>query len=274
MAISDLLVPLFSLPLHLNHIINGKQTWIGGAFGEFTCKFVPFAVEVSTIVSIVTMIIIAAERFYCVHFPLKVATINKKPPYSIIAAAWVVSLALQSYTLFVRELNTENECVQNWEPTFNNNKQAQSILIIVLFVFQFVIPFAALAILYTMTIVTLRRKRITRHMSSRNLKYRESRNKKITLMAAIVALVFLIAWSPFWILMIRFMFVDGYFDCFLGLAIGPAVSSYTVVNPMVYFTFNEGYRRAMTEILCCVRKQSLLRKSTTKSGSRMQSQWL
>ena len=62
MAISDLLVPLFTLPLQLNHIINGQQTWIGGPFGEFSCRFMPFAAEVSTAVSILTMIIIAAER--------------------------------------------------------------------------------------------------------------------------------------------------------------------------------------------------------------------
>ena len=273
MAISDLLVPLFSMPLHLNEIINRKPKWIGGPFGEFTCKFVPFAVGVSLIVSILTMIIIAAERFCCVLFPLKVVQISNKTRYRLIAVTWLVSAAVQSYFLFIRKLDAENDCIQSWEPTFNE-KKARKVQIGVTFFFQYVLPFATLAMLYASITIKLYRQKTILQLSSREYKRRDIKNRKITLMAAIVACVFLIAWAPFWILVIRRIFVDNTFnadfDCSLRLAVGPVVSSYTFFNPLVYYTFNQGYRQAFNEMLCCFcpKRQTITRLLSKGRGSK------
>ena len=68
MAISDLLIPTLFLPLRLTAFINDDSSfWIDGPFGEFTCRFVPYAVEVSIAVSILTMIT-HCSRTTLLHF--------------------------------------------------------------------------------------------------------------------------------------------------------------------------------------------------------------
>ena len=92
-------------------------------------------------------------------------------------------------------------------------------------------------------------------------------------MAAIVAFAFLVVWSPVWILLIRSNFIDGHFSCSLAFAAGPAISSYTVLNPLVYYVFNEGYRKGMNEIVLCGRTQVIFQfSSTNRSKSSVRSQ--
>ena len=91
MAISDLLVPLFVVPQQVMSEIAGYAWHVYGVFGACVCKIIHFAGEISIPVSILTMIVIAVERFHCVVFPLRPPLISAVRFRIIVAAIWLVS---------------------------------------------------------------------------------------------------------------------------------------------------------------------------------------
>ena len=72
MAISDLLLPLFAHTRRIKQIYLPRGLWpLDGVIGSITCKLSTFATDMSLIVSILTLEIIAIERFVSVVFPMK-----------------------------------------------------------------------------------------------------------------------------------------------------------------------------------------------------------
>ena len=69
MAMSDLLVPLICIPLQVVNLY--RYPWlISGVLGNALCKLIPFLFEVSLIVSVLSLILIAMDRFGTVVWPL------------------------------------------------------------------------------------------------------------------------------------------------------------------------------------------------------------
>ena len=70
MAASDLLFPIFSIPLKLS-LLHANSFPIDGQLGQALCKLVPFFGNVSIVVSTQNLILIAVDRFGAVVFPLR-----------------------------------------------------------------------------------------------------------------------------------------------------------------------------------------------------------
>ena len=84
MAVSDLLVPIFAMPRANVEIFYGNLRWlIDGAFGEALCKLTAFFQDISTAVSVQSLVVISVERFYAVWFPLKAIRIKPRVKYVI-----------------------------------------------------------------------------------------------------------------------------------------------------------------------------------------------
>ena len=71
MAMSDLLYSIFWPTMSLSEIHTNYSWPIGGQFGQALCKLVPFFESVSGIVSIQNLVLITADRFVSVVFPLR-----------------------------------------------------------------------------------------------------------------------------------------------------------------------------------------------------------
>ena len=272
MALSDLLIPLVNLPNELYHHIKGNQSWIfgSGSFGSFSCKFLTYLSEVSIAVSTLTMVIIAAERFHCVLFPFRVSLISDKTRWRFMAAIWVASIALQGYYLDLRYVDSNGTCGFRWE---FSRRITQMILI---FVFQFAVPFAILVLVSSAIIYTLHRDKMIHCLVSAEVKRRTFRNRKITLMLVVLIVVYLAAVTPIWIIIFNVYFLGAkHFKglCYIRLIASPAFYSNTAVNPLVYYLFIEGYHKSMKEILCCSspKSQKSLRIATFTSTKRHQS---
>ena len=250
MAVSDLLIPIFGLPIELNeHILRKDGSWITrGWIGDVSCKLFTYAFEVSIAVSTLTMMTIAADRFYTIVFPFKARLITDKARRRLIAAIWIVSIALQGYYLDIKKLDSEGFCEVTW--SFHQKK----IQHIVMFVFQFALPFTTLALLSIAVVVVLRRDKMVHNVTSDQVKKRTLTNRKITLMLMVVILVFLAAFTLPWAVLIGLFFFNKQVDCALQLAFFPVFSSYSAVNPLVYYIFIDGYRKNIQEILCSFRR--------------------
>ena len=77
MAISDLLLPIFLIPPEIQELYI--DSWlIGGPLGQALCKLVIFLADVSTAVSVQSLVLIAVDRFGAVVYPLRSPLISSK----------------------------------------------------------------------------------------------------------------------------------------------------------------------------------------------------
>ena len=85
MAASDLLYSIFLLPKRLTELY--VDSWfIGGPHGQVLCKMFPFVTDVSTALSIQSLVLIAVERFGAVVFPIRSPLItSKRCPFFILS---------------------------------------------------------------------------------------------------------------------------------------------------------------------------------------------
>ena len=90
-----------------------------GVLGSVLCKIVYIAWDLSTYVSILSMMGAAADRFHAVLFPMKSALFSRNKRRLIIAATWVASVPFHSNYVYTVELvssATSNHCILQWDP--------------------------------------------------------------------------------------------------------------------------------------------------------------
>ena len=145
MAVTDLLVPIFAMPRANVEILYGNLRWlIDGVFGEALCKLTAFFQDISTAVSVQTLVAIAFDRFYAVWFPLMVARIKLRVKY-IIVLIWLISMIYAPY-LYGFQIGTvsgKTYCYLGWPRSVT--KIVFSLLIIVIYA----IPQALITTLYS-----------------------------------------------------------------------------------------------------------------------------
>ena len=95
MAVSDFLVSLTTWPLYLTDEIRGSLLQgLKGPSGTFGCKVGSYFRLVSQIVSILSLVLIAVDRFIATVFPLKASTlITRKVRAVFLFATWLIPLA-------------------------------------------------------------------------------------------------------------------------------------------------------------------------------------
>ena len=110
MASSDLLFPIFWIPWNLSYLHTKYSFLIGGPLGQALCKLIPFFGDVSIVVSIQNLILIAVDRFGAVVFPLRSPLIRSKLCPFFILVTWIVAVAISSPYLFAKSsLNPQRE---------------------------------------------------------------------------------------------------------------------------------------------------------------------
>ena len=101
MATSDLLFPIFLIPREIQLLY--MDSWqVSGPLGQALCKLVIFLSDVSLIVSIQSLILIAVDPFGTVVYPLRSPFISSKICPFFILATWIVAIAFQSPKLRVQ----------------------------------------------------------------------------------------------------------------------------------------------------------------------------
>ena len=258
MAVSDLLLPLFALPRRIKHIHFPRGFWlVGGAFGSITCKLIPFAEDLSLAVSILTLELIAIERFFCIVLPMRKEPISdQKRCFFAIACTWFVGVLYPSVHLYKQKViykDTTPYCVSTWEPAFNNVKGIKIQFPIFLVCFT-IFPFVLLTSLYSAIIVSLHRQKARLHLASKEMRRRAKENRRVTYMVTAAVIVFFVAWTPLNV----YMFLSSYVwksqrPCDSRHLIFSAIFfqyTYSALNPIIYYFFNENYRNSFQGIIC------------------------
>ena len=123
-ASSDLLYSIFWMPVNLSVLYTKGSLRVGGQLGQAFCKLVPFFGDVSFVVSIRNLTLIAVDRFAAVVFPLRSQLIRSKLCRIFILATWIVAVAVNSPNLFSIELGESPEvtwCIMKWKKVFGES---------------------------------------------------------------------------------------------------------------------------------------------------------
>ena len=102
MAMSDLLSPIIWIPLAIQNLYLGSWL-IGGSVGQAFCNLC-FLGDLSVVVSIQSLVLIAVDRFGAVIFPLRSPLISPKLCPFFILATWIFAMAVTSPELFAFNL--------------------------------------------------------------------------------------------------------------------------------------------------------------------------
>ena len=275
MAVSDILITVLAIPRQITEILRGPSIWlIQGNFGSFLCKTVSFFQDISTAVSILSLVVIAIDRYRGIVFPWRKPLIKPaKLCKVIIPLIWLVSMGLHAvyfYTFRVITIHDKSQCKLSWAPKFDQ-KDAQEIYYAILLVLLIAIPTCVLTSLYSVIILNLKRgikrcKSLSNFVTSQRLK----EDTKVVRNILAILIAFMVCIIPINVFAILLYFVwDWKLPCGMeGFVFAVYFILYlnASVNPCIYFTFNEKYRQTLLNIL-----KALIRRSKPKAVVEKQS---
>ena len=257
MALSDLLYPIFLIPWNLSDL-HTNSFLIGGQLGQALCKLVPFFSDVSFVVSIQNLILIAVDRFGAVVFPLRSPLIRSKLCPFFILATWIVAAAVSSPDLFTYELveyPERNRCAFQLEKVFGESSSYASFVLAYISLFIY-IPVLLLVILYSIIVIKLKTQAHPGEQSANTQQQRNRRNRNVLQMSIAIVTVFVFCWLPY---SINFL-ITQYQDTFTHLSCSFQIyyrvtaylaMAYCAINPLSCFMFSSNYRKALKRLIKC-----------------------
>ena len=252
MAIADLLVTIFTMPVNLLFCHVGGR-WIRGTFGEISCKIVRFCCQVSIPASIAVVMVVSIDRFFAVVYPMKARAFRLKIKIGTLAA-WVCSVAYAipyGISFGIREHDGIYYC-STWFPPLTNLTSWQ-VYYLITFVFFYCTPLLILMVLYTIMSRKLWKRRIPGNVTEERHKSSEQEKRRVIIALISITVVFTVFWFP--------AHVMHYITFFRRTDVYPKVPMEikclfywighfnSCVNPCLYVLLSRGYRRYMLQIL-------------------------
>ena len=274
-AISDLLFPFLATPYRIVQIFTGDGVWlIEGNTGSALSKLTLFLGDVSTAVSIQSMVFIAIERFCAVKFPFLVASLQPKMR-NCIPITWITAFVLHSPYFYTARLQSQKGKTLRttiWAPAFDH-EEAQTTYVSLIFVVLYALPLAALLSLYTSIVLHLKKTKTSLWNKQETNIHRKRRHKKIQLntlrMSVAVVFVFFICFSP--LVFLTLCLVLGVLACTsknVWFSVFFMAQSYPSWNPIIYFIFNSNFRSGLQSLFAKVQKKRPWFKSATSLTAR------
>ena len=260
MAMSDLLLPISLFPWKITEL-QARGFWlISGPLCQALCKLAPFLTEVSTAVSIQSLVLIAVDRFGAVVFPLRSPLISTKLCRVFILAIWIVAMAIMSPYLFGFKL-AENPgglvCLGWWNEEFGAENSSLESYVLAFLIVIIYIPLVLIAILYLAILLKLKSQKIPGEQSVNARERRAERERNVLKMSIAIVLVFAVCWLPFSTNLFLFYFqTDSTIISSCGFQYFGSISfflafSNCAINPCICFIFSGNYRQGLKNLLSC-----------------------
>lgn len=271
MAISDLAIPLFSIPIKIAEEASGiRYRWfVGGTLGNVLCKLCYLLVDISPAVSVFTLLVISVNRLIAIIFPVRAQMFSKKKGFLLILVTWIVAIAVFSPDLYVFKLikhNNHNLCLPFWS-TFQDQTAFISASIMILFL----IPMIIITLVYSFLIYKVSRgsKTVNNMLNNQQVESRRRRNRQIFYISVAIVAAFIIFWGPFFSFLSVVSFIWKWkphleqktLDTVLFVVVFLGYLN-AGVNPCIYFLFLKNYRQGLKRLF---KKRSFRRCSDTQT---------
>ena len=250
MAVSDLIASATIWPLYLtDEIITSKGSLLQEPLATAACKVGIFFRMASTVVSILSLVLIAVDRFIAIVFPLKAALITSKLRAALLFATWLISTAscfLAPYHSRVRKVGRETFCIFAW------NELASAIYYVTGLALFSVAPVITIIVLYLRIIRSLRgRLQLQDDPRASNLeKNRTKHNKHVMKIFKSIVIGYFVTYSflcVYFVLKITFPELSYKDSCklILGFTYYVLPSLSTAINPVILFAFSSNFHQAL-----------------------------
>ena len=253
MAVSDLLSSIFVTPPEIQMLYI--DSWlISGPLGQALCKLTYILIDVSTAVSIQSLVLIAVDRFGAVVYPLRSPLISSKLCPFFILATWIIAMAVYSPYLFaVRLVDYQGGplCRLRWNEAFGVYSSLENYFASVLVVFCF-IPLVIIAILYIIIYLKLKSQKIPGEHSVNAGHQRQQRERNVLKMAIAIVVGFAVCFLPLSIVWFLSSFASSIQSCGFHYAFSVAVvmaRANCATNPCICFLFSRSYREGLKNLL-------------------------
>ena len=255
MAMSDLLYPIFLFPVRLAEMHVGWWL-IGGTLGQALCKIHTFLADVSSLVSIQSLVLITVDRFGAVVVPLRSPLISRKFCPFFIVATWIIAMTFHSPYFFAFRLVEYRGgilCEGLWQEAFGGTTYAKYHLTGAIVFFY--IPFVLVVILYSIILIKLKKQVHPGEQSSSNEEQRARRNKNVLKMAIAIVLVFVISFVPYhtsWVLLNYVPEISFFSSCsfllYAHITYYLAIANCSI-NPFICLILSSNYRQGLKKLL-------------------------
>ena len=249
MAMSDLLLPIILFPIKVQKLYI--DSWlIGGPLGQALCKLVYFLADISTGVSIQSLVLIAVGRFGAVVYPLRSPLISTKLCPFLVLATWIVAMAVHSPYLFGFKLVESHEglvCRWLWKEAFGESSSIQNYYLS-LYVALVFVPLVVIAILYIIIFLKLKSQKSPGEQSATVGQQRQQRERNVLKMAIAIVLGFAVCWLPLVIARFLYLFAWDIRPCSLQyVRYGTYFMAWAncAINPCICFIFSGNFREGL-----------------------------
>ena len=250
MAAADLLMTFSAMPYSVAYTYIASR-WFGGIMGMITCKLLHFAIALSIAASILTLTVIALDRFFAVAYPFKrVSAIRNIPTTNMLI--WLVSVICMSPYLYCykSDLLEDNNyhCFVLWEP-LADSFTASRIYFSFIFIALYLVPLLIICIFYSIISFKLWARRIPGNPTEVILRNVEISKRRTIKMLIIIVVVFALCWLPAHLMHFFIFFEDKTFSNLSLLIIFGISHANSAINPYLYIVLNRNFRRAFLKVL-------------------------
>ena len=192
MAMSDLVYPISMLPRDVALLFISSSWLVSGPLGQALCKLVSFSIEVSTVVSSQSLVLIAVDRFGTVVFPLRSPLISLNKCRFFILATWIIAMVVRCPILFffkVLEYPDGPECTPLWSPYFK-------LYTVAMIAVGFYVPLVLITILYLTIALTIKSQKTAGEQSVSRRGQRLKREKIVLKISIAIVSAFTMGWLP------------------------------------------------------------------------------
>ena len=256
MAVSDLLFPLIVWPKATAQFWSEPARWfLGGPVGQLSCKFIIFLQDVSTAVSIQSLVLIAVERFIAVVFPMKVRNFTPRSRTISVIVTWLVAVAVHSPHFYFLKLSTRCDkfyCITDWGPVSLGHQMPNKIYGTTLAVIFLVIPLTLIFILYTSIFFALRkRKALANHVGDEANTRRRKQNRQIIRMSICIVVAFALCYLPLCVFTMSYYPSNVTSMHRLDLVSLFLAYANSAINPWILFYFCQNFRQGLRNMCGC-----------------------
>ena len=119
MAVSDCLCTVIVIPKLITQIFTYPTAWlITGEVGDALCRIMHFFQDVTVAVSLLSLLMIAIERYYAITCPVVGNPIPRKRCGLMVALTWLIAFVMYATRFWTFKLSVEMEdpiCYHSWE---------------------------------------------------------------------------------------------------------------------------------------------------------------
>ena len=247
MAVSDLLFPLFILPTFVIELYGDSIEVSSAQQIQAFCTARVFFLYVTCLISVVSLVFLAVDRFGAVVFPLRPPLISSKLCPFVIFSTWLVLSALSTPTFLASTYAYRGKLKCEWWSEESFVKYYSYALPVIICA----ISFFLIVVLYSVILFKLKSQKIPGEQSINAVEKRIKMQRNVLKMVAAIVIAFVLCWIPYNVFIFLHVFVRNNIN-FLSCDEIPfwfyavfTTHMHCAISPCLCFTFSGNFRRGL-----------------------------